>query len=325
MTRSTKAVATLHPNHRAAWQATRRASRLSETTLNDRERVLARFLDFVDDIGALDPEQPIAAHVTRETVRTYVHARWSQTPKMRFEDLRFLRETILMLAPSEDWRWLMDAVKVLGKDRHTLQPSTGKRVLLDSDTALAAAEAAVADSALPADAQAARVRARDAALVALVADTVLRIGTVAALCMQVHVSRRAGSWFLHVPGSLTKTGRPERRRLGPHAARVLDAYLATLPPLPHGEALWRSQTGAALSPATLKSRFPRALSNVTGLRAGPHAFRHARASERILESGGERASLDLGHVDPAVTRWYYVRSTPADVAASAQPIVSPFD
>jgi hypothetical protein len=30
-------------------------------------------------------------------------------------------------------------------------------------------------------------------------------------------------------------------------------------------------------------------------------------------------------VDPKVTRWYYVRSTPADVAASAQPIVSPFE
>jgi integrase len=325
MTRSTKAVANLHPNHRAAWQATRRASGLSETTLNDRERVLARFLDFVDDIGALDPGQPIAAHVTPDTVRTYLHARWSQTPKMRFEDLRFLRESILMLAPSDGWPWLMEAVKVLKKDQQTLQRPTAEPILLDSDTALAASEAAVADSALPADAQVARIRARDAALVATVADTVLRIGTVAALCMQVHVSRRAGDWFLHVPGSLTKTGQPERRRLGPRAGRVLEAYLATLPPLPHGEALWRSQTGAALSPTTLKSRFPRALSNVTGLRAGPHAFRHARASERILESGGERASLDLGHVDPKVTRWYYVRSTPADVAASAQPIVSPFD
>ena len=317
--------AALTAEHAREWRAAQAASRYRRTTVTQRERVLRRFMDFVDDIGGLNPAKPLAAHVTPSTVRAYVHAAWDRTPKTRFEDVRFVREAVLMLAPDADWGWLKDAVKVLRKDVHTLQRASPQILVPDRPTVLAAAATYVSENGMPLAKTSAVIPYRDAALVALVADTALRIGTIAALRMNKHLTRQAGGWFMHVPGALTKNGRPERARVSEQAGRIMDSYLAVLPRLSAGQALWRTRTGRAMAASSVQMRFPTAMLNVTGLASGPHAFRHAKAGAAVHESGSERAAIELGHADMTMTRRHYVQRNPDDVAPTAQAIVWPFD
>jgi integrase len=314
----------LTPAHAQAWQRAQDINQFRWSTIDQRDLVLRRFMAFVADYGALDPAQPLSDHITPSTVRAYLQARWDRSPNTRCEDLRFLYEAILMVDTGSDWTWLLNAVRVLRRERHALQVDGPEKTVPDRADVLAAAAAYAAPSDPPSGDLATRIRRRDAALVALVADTALRIGTAASLRVTTNLTPGPQGWFIAVGGAQTKTGQSERRPLSPDANAVLAAYFAEFPEIREEEPLWRTFTGAPMALVSVKNRFPIAMYRVSGIKLGAHSFRHAKATEAVRDDGSERAATQLGHTDASMTRRHYVRRRPDDVARSAQPIVNPF-
>ena len=169
------------------------------------------------------------------------------------------------------------------------------------------------------------IGARDAALVALLWGTGLRISE--ALSLTLADLGAAGAPPRVGAATLTVTGKGGKRRMVPlisPAVRALDAYLAALPfVLADDEPAFRGAKGGPLAPGVVQ-RTMRVLRGALGLpeSATPHALRHSFATH-LLGNGGDLRAIQelLGHASLSTTQKYTEVDTAALMAtwASSHP------
>src|SRR5262249_20262062 len=126
-----------------------------------------------------------------------------------------------------------------------------------------------------------------------------------------------GSWWIALSGHLTKSRRPDERRVPAWLNRHIDVYLNQSRPVllgftPTTNALWiSSTTGGRLDTKTLGTLMSKITLETIGVDVSPHLFRTAAASTAAAYGGNtpHLASAVLNHTDPRVTEEHYNRAT----------------
>src|SRR5262249_39017348 len=138
------------------------------------------------------------------------------------------------------------------------------------------------------------------------------------------------SWWIAVPGTLTKSRRrPDERRVPEWLNSAIDLYLNQSRPvlLRSTNALWISSTTAG--PMTTKN-LGILVSKITletpGVDVSPHLFRTAAASTAATYGGStpHLASAILNHTDLRVTEKHYNRATSISAARIYADITNSF-
>lgn len=157
----------------------------------------------------------------------------------------------------------------------------------------------------------------------------IRLKNFAALEIGRSLVEIKGSWWIVLPASETKEGRPDERRVDDLLQHPLDRYLKKYRPfLTKADrsipALWLSSNdGASMS----YSGVERALTEVTrvtvGVSVSPHLFRTAIASSAAINGGAtlHLASALLHHTDARVTEAHYNRASSISAGESLRSIV----
>jgi len=140
---------------------------------------------------------------------------------------------------------------------------------------------------------------RDAAIIALLLDTGMRVGEVVGL----RLADLQGDGLLI---RQTKTGRPRLAFLGRRASQALHRYLALGRPRlkPRCDALFLSRDGTSLTTDGVRLLLRRRGKEL-GLKLAPHRFRHTWATQ-MLRSGVDLETLRLlgGWADYSMLRTY---------------------
>jgi site-specific recombinase XerD len=124
-------------------------------------------------------------------------------------------------------------------------------------------------------------------------------------------------WWITLPGNLTKSRRPDERRVPAVLNRYIDLYLDQSRPLllgsnPPTNALWiSSTTGRRITTKNLGTLISKITFETIGVNVSPHLFRTAAASTAAGYGGNtpHLASALLNHTDPRVTEEHYNRAT----------------
>src|SRR5262249_12000079 len=154
-------------------------------------------------------------------------------------------------------------------------------------------------------------------MVALLALCPIRLKNFAALEIGHTFKEVDGSWWLALPGHLTKSRRPDERRVPALLNRFIELYLNQSRPLllgssPPTNALWiSSTTGARMTPKNLGTLISKITLETIGVDVSPHLFRTAAASTAATygSSTPHLASAILNHTDPRVTEEHYNRAS----------------
>jgi integrase/recombinase XerC len=146
------------------------------------------------------------------------------------------------------------------------------------------------------------IHARDAAVLALLYGSGLRISEALGL--------KRSEFGTGGGDALTVTGKGRKQRMVPvlpHVTKLVDDYLALCPyDLPHDGPLFVGARGGPLSPRVVQLAMAR-LRGALGLpeTATPHALRHSFATHLLARGGDLRAIQELlGHASLATTQIY---------------------
>jgi hypothetical protein len=164
-----------------------------------------------------------------------------------------------------------------------------------------------------------RAAVRDGALLGLLALFAPRVGELAATRLGEHLREEGGSFRLHLPGSITKTGRGRGFVLSEPVAGLMRRYLEHV--RPHWEPssgdphLWLSLRRRALSLKVIQGIVPDRVEAWTGQRRGPHWFRKCMTTTAALRgaSFAYDTALVMGH-SPTVALRHYTMATAVDAA-----------
>src|SRR6516164_2778137 len=163
---------------------------------------------------------------------------------------------------------------------------------------------------------------RNGLMVALLALCPIRLKNFAELEIGHTFKQVDNSWWIALPGSLTKSGQPDERRVPALLNRCIELYLEQARPLllgsgPSTNALWvSSTTGRRMTTKNLGTLISKITLETIGVNVSPHLFRTAAASTAACYGGNtpHLASALLNHADPHVTEEHYNRAT--SIAAS---------
>jgi integrase len=173
---------------------------------------------------------------------------------------------------------------------------------------------------------------RNGLMVALLALCPIRLKNFADLEIGHTFKEVDGSWWIALPGHITKSRRPDERRVPALLNRYIEVYLNQSRPVllgsgPPTNALWISSTTSR--PMTTKN-IGTLISKITletlGVDVFPHLFRTAAASTAAMYGGNppHLASALLNHTDPRVTEEHYNRASSMSAAAAYALIISGF-
>jgi integrase len=159
-------------------------------------------------------------------------------------------------------------------------------------------------------------------MVALLALCPIRLKNFAELEIGQTFKEVDKCWWIALPGSLTKSRRPDERRVPALLNRFIELYLENSRPLllgsrPTTNALWiSSTTGRRMTTKNLATLISKITLETTGVNVSPHLFRTAAASTAASYGTNtpHLASALLNHTDPHVTEEHYNRAT--SIAAS---------
>lgn len=173
---------------------------------------------------------------------------------------------------------------------------------------------------------------RNGLMIALLALCPIRLTNFASLEIGHTFKEVDGTWWIALPGHLTKTRRPDERRVSPWLNPSIDLYLSQSRPVLLGpnsptNALWiSSTTGQGMTTKNLGTLISKITFETLGLDVSPHLFRTAAASTAAIYGGNipHLASALLNHTDPRVTEEHYNRATAASAAAAYARIVAGF-
>jgi integrase len=274
------------------------------------------FLGFLQRNQRLERDMAAAAQVTSPSVEAYITDLKARVRSVAVWNCIYkLRRAAELLAPKANFSWLAEiekdiALGMVPRSKFDRLVLTGRLVEAGMTLVTEAEEFAKHDLA--------RARGiRNGIMIALLALCPIRLKNFAGLEIGHTFKEIDGIWWIALPGNLTKSRRPDERRVPEWLNSVIDLYLKQSRPvlLRSGSttnALWISSTTAG--PMTTKN-LGTLVSKVTletlGVNVSPHLFRTAAASTAATYGGStpHLASALLNHTDPRVTEEHYNRAS----------------
>jgi integrase len=169
-------------------------------------------------------------------------------------------------------------------------------------------------------------------MIALLALCPIRLKNFADLEIGRTFKEVHGSWWIALPGTTTKSGRPDERRVPAWLNRYIDVYLSQVRPVllgsrPPRNTLWiSSTTGRRMTTKNLGTLISKITLETLGVDVSPHLFRTAAASTAAAYGGKtpHLASALLNHTDPRVTEEHYNRASTVSAARAYARIIEGF-
>lgn len=305
-------------------------SHMKAITLADLARRYGYFLDFMNRRGLLDPTKAAGGHVTPENVDAYLKELTARVGSVTVQGSIYkLRRAYELIDPGRDLSWLADIEKDLAlvmRPRSKADRWVLTEVLVEAGlTLIAEAENSSTMSKLR---QARQVR--NGLMVAMLAMHPIRLKNFAALEIGRNFLEIKGSWWIVLPGSETKEGRPDERRIDEVLERALERYLTKYRPViaeradTSTTALWLSSNdGRPMSYSGVERVVTETTRQTVGVNVSPHLFRDSGASTAAIHGGANPylASALLHHRDARVTEAHYNRASSLSAGESLRKIV----
>jgi integrase len=307
------------------------ASYLAEVSRNDFASRYGAFLGFLQRTGRLDHRAAAAAQVTSSNVEAYSAELAARVRSVTVYNCIYkLRRAAQLLAPTADFSWLAEIEKDLAL---VMEPRSKFDRLVFTERLLEAGLTLMAEAEAFARNNLARARGvRNGLMIALLALCPVRLRNFAGLEMGQTFKEIHGSWWIALPGTSTKSRRPDERRVPSLLNRYIHAYLHQSRPVllgsrPPTNALWiSSTTGRPMTTKNIGTLISKITFETLGVDVSPHLFRTAAAST-VAAYGGNTphlASTLLNHTDPRVTEEHYNRASSVSAAAAYARIISEF-
>jgi integrase len=307
------------------------ASYLAEVSRNDFASRYGAFLGFLQRTGRLDRDAAAATQVTLSNVEAYIADLEDRVRSITVWNCIYkLRRAAELLAPTVDFSWLAEIEKDLAL---VMEPRSKFDRLVFTGRLVEAGLTLLAEAQEFVTTDLARARGvRNGLMIALLALCPIRLKNFAALEIGQTFEDIHGTWWIALPGKMTKSGRPDERPIPAWLNRHIDTYLSQSRPVllgsrPPTNALWiSSTTGGRLTIKNLGTLISKITLETIGVDVSPHLFRTAAASTAATygESTPHLASALLNHTDPRVTEEHYNRASSVSAAAAYARIVSEF-
>lgn len=214
----------------------------------------------------------------------------SVTPRTIYTELRGVYAAARSMAPAVDWHWLKARASRLA--RLCSSTKTAADIVAINDLLTLGLRLCDEAAGLPPRKQALTYRT-GVAIMYLCSDP-LRARSFAALEIGTSFRRDEEGWLIDLAGSLTKTGRPHRRRVAPALTPYIDRYVEHYRPglvarwkpgrPPPGNALWISRLGAPLTGHDMSVILADVTQERLGKRISMHRFRHCAATSIALQA-----------------------------------------
>jgi hypothetical protein len=262
----------------------------------------------------------VAPDAVRSYLGTLQTARAGYTVACRAQELY---DAVRVMAPEQDWTWLLDAVKAAEARAYGIRDKHGR---LRPAPALEALGLRLMDEAGQSDRLTILQRAvlyRDGLIIALLARRPLRIRNFAALRLGVDLVETAGEWRIAIPARETKSKRALEAAVPEVLVAHLLCYIERHRPVllaqrgQHQRAedhLWIAETGQPLAEISLHYRVRQHTAEAFGAPIPPHWFRDA-ATTLIVLGDPVHAMITkglLGHATPDIAEQHYNRALAID-------------
>lgn len=253
-------------------------------------RGYGRWLCWLKQMGLLDPTLTPGARVTKPFIANYVETLSANcAPYTVVCRLQELYDTLRVLEPDMDWRWLAELWMRL---RRRAEPARNKRARLRPPSDLIDLGRRMMTSAEEESGWSRRQRAvhyRDGLMIAVMASRPLRLRNFASIALGAHlVQQQSRGWWLRFPATGMKVKRPYEVTFPTALVRELEHYLAVHRPVllagesgqlsPSTDALWVSEIGSMLEVGALATRIRKHTKEAFGASLPPHWFRDAAAT-----------------------------------------------
>jgi len=307
------------------------ASYLAEVSRDDFARRYGAFLGFLQRTNRLEHHAGAAVQVTVSNVEAYIADLNARVRSVTvYNCIHQLRRAVQLIAPSFDFSWLAEIEKDLALE---MEPRSKFDRLVLTGRLVETGLTLVSEARKFANTDLARARGmRNGLMVALLALCPIRLKNFAGLEIGHTFKEIDGCWWIALPGNLTKSRRPDERRVPALLNRFVDLYLSQSRPLllkssPPTNALWiSSTTGRRLTTKNLGTLISKITLETIGVDVSPHLFRTAAASTAAAYGGNtpHLASAVLNHTDPRVTEEHYNRATSIGAGRIYAEIISSF-
>ena len=283
---------------RRAWEDTCRpgcrltpggaANELAQVSRDEFARRYGAFLGFLQRTGRLERQAAAAAaaQVTLPNVEAYITTLTARVRSVTaYNCIHMLRRAAELLAPTANFSWLAEIEKDVAL---VMQPRSKFDRLVLTGRLVEAGMTLVVEAERFAKHDLARARGvRNGLMVALLALCPIRLKNFAGLEIGHTFKDVDGSWWI-MPGHLTKSRRPDERRVPALLNRFTELYLNQSRPLllkssPPTNALWiSSTTGQRLTAKNLGTLISKITLETIGVDVSPHLFRTAAASTAAM-------------------------------------------
>jgi integrase len=297
------------------------ASYLAKESRDEFARRYGAFLGFLQRNDRLEAHRGAAIQVTLPNVEAYVADLKDRVRSVTVWNCIYkLRRAAELLAPSTGFSWLSEIEKDVALE---MEPrSKFDRLVLTGRLVEAGMTLIVEAESFAKHDLAYALGVRNGLIVALLAFCPIRLKNFADLEIGHTFKKVDSSWWITLPGNLTKSRRRDERRVPAVLNRYIDLYLDQSRPLllgssPPTNALWiSSTTGRRITTKNLGTLISKITLEAIGVNVSPHLFRTAAASTAAGYGGNtpHLASALLNHTDPRVTEEHYNRAT--SIAAS---------
>jgi integrase len=304
---------------------------LAQVSRDDFARRYGAFLGFLQRTRRLDRSAAVAAQVTSANVESYIADLASRVRSVTVYNCVYkLRRAAELLAPTTDFSWLAEIEKDLAL---VMEPRSKFDRLVLTGQLLEAGLTLIAEAKEFAKNDVAGARGvRNGLMIALLALCPIRLKNFADLEVGRTFTKVDRRWWITLPGSVTKSRRPDERPVPELLTSSIDLYVhetrrILLGPKPSTPALWiSSTTGRRMTAKNLGTLISKVTHKTLGVDVSPHLFRAAAASTAATYGGGtpHLASAILNHTDPRITEEHYNRATSRSAARIYAEITSSY-
>jgi hypothetical protein len=308
---------------RLAWADARRpgvrfkaggtASHLTMVSQEDFAGRYGAYLGFLQRRSRFQLDAAAASQVTAQNVDDYLaELKLRVSSVTQWNCIYKLRRAAQLLAPKLDFGWLAEVERDLAlvmQPRSKLDRLVFAGPLMEAGLTLMAEAQRFATSKM----DFAR-RTRNGLMIAILATFAPRITNFASLEIGTTFRSIAGSWWITLPRTATKSRRPIEAKLPKQLNSFIEMYLNEARPILLGRnkqttnMLWiSSTTGQAMTKKNLGTLVSKITSTTLGVDVSPHLFRTSVASSAPAYAPGfpHLATGVLGHSDPRVTDQEY--------------------
>ena len=313
--------------------APRPAARWRDSTRQLIEVGYGRWLSWLRDKGLLDPGTTPGGRATEEQVTAY----WTDLAATVGDyttvgRLQQLGDALRVMAPTEDWSWLLRASYRLGakavpvKDKRGRMRSPHELLALGHDLMNGADTDVYGPPVVRAR------RHRDGLIIALLALRPNRGGNIGSIALDQHLCRRGTAWELKFQPEEAKHGRSIEQSWPAELVPGLERHIADYRPRllacatrahPPTHQLWISSHGRPMTYCALAIQVKARTKAAFGLSVNPHLFRDCAATAvatHTPELVGDVLLL-LGHSTPATADRHYNQATSLQASHDYQAII----